>query len=80
MATIHLLEKARQRRLIALASLGSGKASRDHDRIVSIFDGVFDVPAELSGPMARNNVIAFRTARAHLVAGTETAAPERIAA
>jgi|GEM_PF-2643348 len=80
MATVHLLEKARQRRVNALASLGSGKASRDDDRIVSIFDGAFDAPAELPVPMARANVIAFHSARTPRIAVGETAAPERIAA
>lgn len=80
MATTTLLAKARQRRMDALASLTSGKSSRDDDRHISIFDGVFASPDELHVAMTRNNVIAFRSGRARLVAALDPTAPERIAA
>ena len=80
MATITLLETARQRRLNALASLGTPRQDRYDDNIVSIFDFAFDEPAEASKPIAASNVVAFRPVRPHIVAATETATPDRIAA
>jgi len=60
MATITLLEKARQRRLNALAARGMQPAQRHEDNVVSIFDFAFDeAPARAAG--GRSNVIAFRS-------------------
>lgn len=72
MATMTLLEKARQRRLDALTSLGAEKNSGKGDGFGSLFDNVFD-NTTLRAP--RNNVIAFRSARKEIAAD-----PVRIAA
>jgi len=80
MATISLLEKARQRRLNALATLGSAKRSRYESNLVSIFDTAFDESGEEPMLVARNNVIAFRSSRPHVAAANEIEAPTRIAA
>jgi hypothetical protein len=80
MATITLLAKARQRRLNAIASLGTRSHSRYEDNIVSIFDYAFDDRAEETKLVAKDNVVAFRSTRTHLVAANDTAAPKRAAA
>lgn len=76
MATITLLEKARQRRLNALGSLATTNRSRYNDSIVSIFDNAFDETATETRLSARNNVVAFRSTRTHFAAANETDAPE----
>lgn len=80
MATVTLLEKARQRRLNALASLGSAERSRDRHSFISIFDNAFDDRDEDTMLIAKNNVIAFRSTRKDLVAANDIAAPESVAA
>lgn len=65
MATMTLLEKARQRRLDALTSLGAEKNSRKDDGFGSLFDNVFD---DRSIRASRTNVIAFRSARKEMAA------------
>ena len=65
MGTVTYLEKARQGRRNALASLGTPKQHTDN--VVSIFDSAFDEPVEATAPVA-SNVIAFRSARRALPA------------
>lgn len=80
MATISLLEKARQRRLNALASLGTVKTSRYESNIGSIFDTAFDEHGEEAKLVAKNNVIAFRSSRTHVATANDIESPARIAA
>jgi len=61
MGTVTYLEKARQGRRNALASLGSHK--KHTDNVVSIFDYAFEEPVE-AAPSPATNVIAFRSRRA----------------
>jgi hypothetical protein len=75
MATVTLLAKARQRRLNALASLGSNPTSRYHSSMSSIFDTAFDADDEARPLVAPNNVIAFRSTRT-----ADTAANDNVAA
>lgn len=67
--TTTLLEKARQGRRDALASLSSGVRARYEDRSHSIFDDAFD-------GSARANIVAFRSSRVHEFAEQE----DRVAA
>ena len=80
MATVTLLEKARQRRLNALANLGAHRTSRYDGNMVSIFEYAFDERADDIRLAAKNNVVAFRTTRKTHDAANDTAAPERVAA
>jgi hypothetical protein len=61
MATVTMLDKARQGRRSALASLTT-RDQRNHHDVVSIFDFAFD-EAPASTPAQGTNVIAFRSAR-----------------
>jgi hypothetical protein len=80
MATVTLLEKARQRRLNALATLGTHSTSRYDRPITSIFDYAFDGEAEAAPLVARNNVIAFRSTRTALVAANDNGTAQESAA
>lgn len=79
MAYAALLEKARQRRLDALSSLGTRRTKGHDDTAISIFDGVFDDDVRFRRAMSAN-VLPFRTQR---LASNETIAAveaEKIAA
>jgi len=69
MTNVILLEKAREGRRAALASLATREQRTN--RFVSIFDDVFDEPAAAlpaPEPAVESNVIAFRSARRSLPA------------
>ena len=71
MGTVTYLEKARQGRRNALASLGTHK--KQTDNVVSIFDYAFEAAAERE-PVPASNVIAFRSTRRALPAPAEAQA------
>ncbi|GKY86279.1 hypothetical protein [Sinisalibacter aestuarii] len=71
MATVSYIEKARQRRLNALASLGTADRSHHRSRFTSIFDNAFDANDGETPLIARNNVVAFRSTRHALVAAND---------
>ncbi|GGD37454.1 hypothetical protein [Sinisalibacter lacisalsi] len=78
MATITLLEKARQGRRNAIASLATRQ--QRNDTMTSIFDFVFDeAPAQPTGPAQGSNVIAFRSARRAAAPAPRHITPRRAA-